>query len=268
MAMGSYVHGYDALANLRLQDQANTLADLLHSDTRYPAGSSVLEAGCGIGAQTVILARNSPNAHFTSIDISRASLQQAAAQVSAAGLSNVTFHEGDILGLAFAPASFDHAFVCFVLEHVAQPVDALRAMRPLVKPGGTITVIEGDHGSTLFHPDDDDARAAVACLVALQRTAGGNANIGRSLYSVVRAAGFQDVQVSPRLVYADDSRPQMVDGFTRRTFTPMVEQIREAAVAAGLIAPDRFDAGIRALLRTTQPDGAFCYTFFKATVRV
>ena len=69
-----YVHGYDPLESTRLQDQATTLLDLLHADTSYPAGSSVLEVGCGVGAQTITLARNSPDAKITSIDVSAASL--------------------------------------------------------------------------------------------------------------------------------------------------------------------------------------------------
>ncbi|MEM6336157.1 MAG: SAM-dependent methyltransferase, partial [Bacteroidota bacterium] len=51
-----YVHGYDPRENERLDDQAGTLVDLLHGDTRYPDGSTVLEAGCGVGSQTVTLA--------------------------------------------------------------------------------------------------------------------------------------------------------------------------------------------------------------------
>ena len=78
-------------------------------------------------------------------------------------------------------------------------------------------------------------------------------------------AGFAEVAVSPRMVYVDASRPQLVDGFTRRTFTAMIEGARDGAVAAGLIEPERFDAGIRDLHRTTEPDGVFTYTFFKAT---
>ncbi|MEQ8204514.1 MAG: SAM-dependent methyltransferase, partial [Smithellaceae bacterium] len=57
----AYVHGYDQRENIRLQDQASTLVELLHSDTTYPAGSRVLEAGCGVGAQTITLAKNSPD---------------------------------------------------------------------------------------------------------------------------------------------------------------------------------------------------------------
>ena len=59
------------------------------------------------------------------------------------------------------------------------------------------------------------------------------------------------------------SRPELVDGFTRKTFTAMIEGVREPALSAGLIAPERFDAGVRDLHRTTEADGVFCYTFFK-----
>ena len=55
-----YVHGYSSKESRRLQDQAQTLTDLLHHDTIYPANSRVLEVGCGVGAQTVILAKNNP----------------------------------------------------------------------------------------------------------------------------------------------------------------------------------------------------------------
>jgi len=65
------------------------------------------------------------------------------------------------------------------------------------------------------------------------------------------------------MVYVDSSRPNLVDGFTRKTFTAMIEGVREEAIAAGLIHPERFDAGIRDLYRTAEADGVFCYTFFK-----
>src|SRR5512141_211000 len=78
-AMTAYVHGYSAREAQRLGDQADTLTDLLHGDTIYAAGSLVLEAGCGIGAQTRILARNSPQARFVSVDRAEESLRRAQA---------------------------------------------------------------------------------------------------------------------------------------------------------------------------------------------
>jgi len=77
-------------------------------------------------------------------------------------------------------------------------------------------------------------------------------------------AGFAEVRVSPRMVYVDGSRPELIDGFTRKTFTAMVEGVREAAIAEGLMDAGAFDAGVRDLYRTAAADGVFCYTFFKA----
>jgi len=257
----SYVHGYDRRANVRLQDQADALVDLLHSDTHYPERSLVLEAGCGVGAQTVTLVRNSPRARFVSIDISPDSLGAARRKVQSA---NVLFQQADVYQLPFARDSFDHVFVCFLLEHLARPLEALEKLKQVLKPGGSITVIEGDHGSTYFHPDSAAAHEAIRCQVELQRASGGNANIGRELYPLLCQARFADVSVSPRMVYVDASRPRLVDGFTRKTFTAMIEGVREAAVRAGMISAARFDEGIRALYRTAEDDGVFCYTFFKA----
>lgn len=260
----SYVHGYHPAENTRLCDQAATLVELLHSDTSYPPGSRVLEAGCGVGAQTVTLAGNSPGAEIISFDLSGTSVGQAMKRTAEAGLKNVRFHRADLFHPPFKPLSFDHVFVCFVLEHLPERVRALRTLKELLRPGGTITVIEGDHGSAYFHPDSGTARAAIQCQVELQRRAGGNANLGRELYPLLLEAGFESVIVSPRMVYADASRPGMVDGFTRKTFTAMIEGVRSNALAAGLLKQEEFDQGIRDLYRTSEPDGVFCYTFFKA----
>ena len=260
---GAYVHGYDARANERLEDQAATLVDLLHHDTAYPAGSSVLEAGCGVGAQTVTLAQHSPEARITSIDISESSLAEARGRAERAGVTNVEFRQADVFELPFEPESFDHVFVCFLLEHLSWPVTALERLRDLLRPGGTITVIEGDHGSAYFHPDSEAAHDAIRCQVELQAAAGGDANIGRRVYPLMTEAGLEGVQVSARMVYVDATRPELVDGFTRKTFTAMIEGTREDALAAGLIAPARFDEGVAALHRAAEADGVFCYTFFK-----
>ena len=259
----TYVHGYHPREHERLQDQAGTLVDLLHSDTEYPGGSMVLEVGCGVGAQTVTLAQRSPGACFKAVDVSADSIAEAARRVDSAGLTNVELRQADIFALPFGAESFDHVFVCFVLEHLSRPVEALGILRDLLRPGGTITVIEGDHGSAYFYPESAAARAAIQCQVTMQRQAGGNALIGRQLYPLMVEAGLDAVRVSPRMVYVDSSRPDLVDGFTRKTFTAMIEGVRDSAIAAGLIEPNHFDAGVRDLHRTTQADGVFCYTFFK-----
>ena len=263
----SYVHGYDDREARRLTDQANTLVELLHADTRYADGATVLEAGCGVGAQTVTLARQSPGARIISIDISEHSVSQARERCTVEGIVNVEVEQGDLFDLRFADHSFDHVFVCFVLEHLPDPVAALRRLLRVLRPGGTITVIEGDHGSTFFHPDSDAAHAAIDCQVALQAANGGNANIGRSLYPLLVEAGATEVVVSPRHVYVDGSRPTWIEGFTKNTFTAMIEGVRDEALGAGFIAADEFNRGIVDLQRTATSDGVFSYMFFKAVAR-
>ena len=259
-----YVHGYDSRENRRLKDQANTLVDLLHSDTSYADGSRILEVGCGVGAQTLTLARNSPNASFLSTDIFEDSLTEARGALVSSGLSNVQFLLADIFNMNLEKQSFDHVFVCHFLEHLSHPDNALAILQDLIKIGGTITVIEGDHGSAYFYPDSDAAKKTIQCQVELQKRTGANANIGRELYSLLKGAGFSSTNVSPRMVYVDSSSPGLVEGFTKNTFIAMIEGVRESSIAAGLIGETTFDEGIRDLYRTTEQDGVFCYTFFKA----
>lgn len=266
--VSDYVHGYTPREAERLVDQATTLTDLLHHDTIYAPGATVLEAGCGVGAQTLTLAANSPEARFTSVDISPDSLALAEQRVLAAGLDNVTFQQADIFDLPFADGSFDRIFVCFVLEHLPNPVEALQALKAKLRPGGSITVIEGDHGSAYFFPDSESARQAIQCLIDLQAAAGGNSLIGRQLYPLLVEAGYRAVSVSPRLVYVDASRPALVEGFTRNTFTAMVEGVGGQAVATAMMDNAQWTQGVADLYRTAEADGTFCYTFFRAVADV
>jgi len=264
MTSTDYVHGYSEREGQRLHDQAQTLGELLHHDSLFPPGSIVLEVGCGVGAQTLILAKNNPQSLFTSIDLSPDSVAAARRAVQGAGLKNVRFQTADIFRLPFGEASFDHVFVCFVLEHLPQPRLALERLNIVLKAKGTLTAIEGDHGSTFFHPHSLVAWQTIQCQIDLQAAAGGNALIGRQLYPLLQSAGFAQVTVSPRFVYVDSSRPAWVEGFTKDTYITMIEGVREGALAAGLIDEATWQKGITALKASAQPGGTFCYTFFKA----
>jgi SAM-dependent methyltransferase len=265
--MTDYVHGYSEQEAMRLKDQADTLARLLYGDLIYPAGATVLEAGCGAGCQTVHLAASNPHTQFVSVDLSPSSLSIAKAALDARGLRNVELRQGDLLHLPDADGRYDHIFVCFVLEHLPDPLAALRALRRVLRPGGALTVIEGDHGSFYCHPETPRARQTVDCLVQLQAQAGGDALIGRRLFPLLREAGFGQAHVEPRMVYVDGSSPELIEGFSRNTFIAMVRGVRQQAVAAGLMSAGDWDAGIAELEQAATPVGSFCYTFFRATAR-
>ena len=131
--MNKYVHGYSDDEANRLNDQADSLADLLHYDSIWDEGSMILEAGCGIGAQTKIVALNNRNSKFVSIDISSESLNQARNIADSNRIENVVFQQANIFELPFGDKYFDHIFLSFVLEHMPNPIQALSKLKRVLK---------------------------------------------------------------------------------------------------------------------------------------
>ncbi|MEL6811106.1 MAG: methyltransferase domain-containing protein [Bacteroidota bacterium] len=261
----SYIHGYSHEESKRLEDQANSIAEILHYDTIWPEGTLVLEVGCGVGAQTRTIAGKNPDCQFISTDISESSLQKARETINSCGLHNVRVETADVYQLPYGDHYFDHVFVCFVLEHLSKPMDALNELQRVLKPKGSLTVIEGDHGSTFFYPDSEAARKTVCAQISLQAESGGNANIGRALYPMLSSSGFKEVTVSPRQVYVDDSRPELLEGFIKNTFTAMIKGISSEVVSKKIMNPNIFQKGVADLYKTAEGGGTFSYTFFKGT---
>jgi ubiquinone/menaquinone biosynthesis C-methylase UbiE len=260
-----YVHGYSSRETLRLREQSLIIAELLHADTRYAAGSCVLEAGCGVGAQTVILAGRSPQADITSIDISENSLREAQALINSQNIKNVRFKQSDIMDLPFQAASFDHVFVCFVLEHLYDPMKALVGLHRVLKPGGSITVIEGDHGSFFWHPETLESLKVWQCLITLQKSLGHDPLIGRRLFPLLSGAGFEVKNVSPRWIYTDNNNPDLRSEGLHKILIPMLQASRTQALEKSLIDAETWDRGISDLSRAAESrEGTFFYTWFKA----
>lgn len=260
-----YVHGYSDREAKRLIDQATTVSAYLHYDSIWDKGSKILEVGCGVGAQTEIIASKNPESKIISIDISEKSIKKAKLEMRKLGIENVEFRVQDVRDMEEEKTDlYDHVFVCFVLEHVVNPVDILKRIKKLMKPNGTITIIEGDHGSTLFYPENIYSKKLVKSQVELQEKRGGNANIGRELYCLLEKSGYRNVDVSPRQIYVDNSKPKLVEGFIKNTFTAMIQGMSTEIISEGILSKEELEMGINGLLRTTEKDGMFSYTFFKA----
>ena len=211
-------------------------------------------SGIGVGAQTLELATRSPGASFVSVDISLTSLAETRRVIDTADLTNVELRQADILDLPFAPESFDHVFVCFVLEHLADPVRALVSLRRL-PPSRNDHRHRGRSRIGLLSPRQLVGTSGHP-LSGRAPAPGGWECVDRPpALPLLAETGFEGIAVSPRLVYVDSSRPLLVDAFTRKTFTAMIEAVRDDAIAAGLMDAASFDAGIQALHRTTRPDG-------------
>lgn len=264
----AYVHGYGEREAQRLMDQAESVSDLIHHDTEFPPDSRILEVACGVGAQTVAMAQRLPACRFVSFDKIPQSVGLAAERVRTAGLQEVHLLTADLFEAPFKPESFDVLFVSYLLEHLPDPLAALISLKTLLRPGGTVLVVEGDHGSCYFHPDTPEAIRAWKCLIEVQAGLGCDSEIGRRLHPLLQSAGFENVRVSPRMVYADKNRPLMQHQFVLQTIVPMVEGIRTEALAKSLMPPIEWEKGVSDLRETgLSSKGTFCYTFFKASAK-
>jgi ubiquinone/menaquinone biosynthesis C-methylase UbiE len=159
-------------------------------------GMRVLDVGCGPGTITVGLAAVVAPGEVVGIDRESRSLEQARALAADHGALNVRFEPADLHALPFPDATYDAAFLHAVLEHVPDPVSALRAVGRVVRPGGVVGVRSPDITVHCLHPPEPILEASLTLFARFRERIGGHADVGRALRSVMRAAGLRDVAMT------------------------------------------------------------------------
>ena len=163
--MTAYVHGYGTPEQQRLVEQAEHWRHRLICDgTRLEEGTRLLEVGCGVGAVLAVLGQEYPGVRLSGVDIEPKQLEFARAHLARAGVE-ATVTEGDALALPFDDESFDHVWMMWFLEHLADPPEALREARRVLVPGGAITAIEVDYGTCRAQPSTPAIEALFDAMV-------------------------------------------------------------------------------------------------------
>jgi ubiquinone/menaquinone biosynthesis C-methylase UbiE len=201
-----YTPGYSANASaFMVRRRAETHAAFLLPHLR--PGQALLDCGCGPGTITLDLAQHVAPGLVTGIDRSDDQIARARDAATALGRANVDFRTANVYDLPFPAASFDVVFSHALLEHLAEPVRALAAMRRVLRPGGIIGVCSPDWGGFLVAPTSPALEAAISFYCQLQTANGGNVQAGRHLGQWLQAAGFTQVQMQARYeCYADRSQ--------------------------------------------------------------
>jgi ubiquinone/menaquinone biosynthesis C-methylase UbiE len=149
---------------------------------------SILDVGCGPGSITIDLARKVPQGHVVGVEYVSDPLDGARSLASSEGVTNVKFDVGDIHDLPFPENTFDVVHAHQVLQHIADPVQAFKEMRRVVKQGGIVAVQE-TVDSTIY--PNSERLAAWSDLQDRMRQAKGNSlNAGMQLHAWARKAGF------------------------------------------------------------------------------
>ncbi|HZS15320.1 MAG TPA: methyltransferase domain-containing protein [Candidatus Dormibacteraeota bacterium] len=190
-----YTHGHheSVLRSHTWRTAANSCAYLL---PRLQAGMDLLDAGCGPGTITLDLARIVAPGRVLGVDASADIVAQADALRESSGAGNVEFRCGDVYGLDVDDASFDAVHAHQLLQHLTDPVAALREMRRVLRDGGVLGVRDGDYAAFAWAPRDPLLDRWLELYHAVTRRNGSEADAGRYLLGWVQAAGFRDAVAS------------------------------------------------------------------------
>lgn len=188
----TYTHGHheSVLRSHQRRTAEDSAAYLLPHLKR---GLSVLDIGCGPGTITADLAALVAPGSVTAVDQSADVLGVARAEVAQRGLSNVAFSTADVHRLDFPDDTFDVVHAHQVLQHVADPVGALREMKRVCAPGGVVAARDADYAGFIWFPQLPALDLWRELYESAARANGGEPNAGRRLLSWAQRAGFTDV---------------------------------------------------------------------------
>jgi ubiquinone/menaquinone biosynthesis C-methylase UbiE len=259
--MTGYVHGSGTPEQERLVEQAEHWRHRLISDgTRLEPGTRLLEVGCGVGAVLAVLGQEFPGVELVGVDIEPKQLAFARGHLERAGVE-ATLLEADATALPFEDESFDHVWMMWFLEHVADPLAVLREARRVLDPGGAITAIEVDYSTCRAEPSTPAIEALFRTMVK-GMAASGWSDAGTRLPGWLREAGFREIEEGERPVwwqgedlagqsrYAADVMESAFDALTQ------LPGVAEADLRAGL-------ADLRGL--ADQPGAGLGWVMHKST---
>jgi SAM-dependent methyltransferase len=187
----TYTHGHheSVLRSHKWRTVENSAA---YVAPHLASGTSVLDVGCGPGTITIDIAQRVAPGKVIGIDASADVIDDARA--ASRDVKNVEFRVGDIYALDLGGATFDVVHAHQLLQHLPDPVGALRAMRRVCTPGGVVAARDGDYGAYCWYPADPTLDRWLALYRTIARHNGGEPDAGRCLYAWAHEAGFDTVE--------------------------------------------------------------------------
>lgn len=261
-----YTHGHheSVLRSHTWRTAENSAAYLLPHLT---AGMSLLDVGAGPGTITVDLARLLSPGRVVGLDASEEVTEKATRHAADEGVETVEFVVGDAYALPFGDDTFDVVHAHQVLQHLADPVAALREFRRVVKPGGIVAARDVDYGATVFSPELPGLVAWLDLYHEVARSNAGDPDAGRSLKAWAMAAGFTEVETTASLwCFASDEEREWwgsswADRATESAFG-------SRALEIGAATPDDLQAIRSAWLEWADaPTGVFAFPHFEVIAR-
>lgn len=261
-----YLHGYSPVEQERLRRQAEFAEHTVYRNVDLSEVSHLLEVGCGVGAQTSILLRRFPKIKITGIDLNEQQL--AAAQNSLEQLplakGRYSIQKMDAQNMDFTAHTFDGAFLCWILEHVPDPLQILNEVRRVLRPGGVVYITEVINSSFFLDPYSPNLWKYWMAFNDYQYDGAGDPFVGAKLGNLLSAVGFQKIKTEVISWHLDNRQPEK----RRKIIEYWAELLMSASdqlVKAGYVTQEVVDAGMLELKKAQKnPNAVFLYSFMQA----
>lgn len=258
--MSDYIHGYNETEFERLQHQAEFLAPFIYEKLDFNQSQYILEPGCGVGAQTKILAEKNPKAQIIAFDREATAIEKANAWLANENdLKNqIQFFHADAekLKLEFENY-FDTCYICWVLEHVSNPVEFLESIKPLMKTSGKLMLTEVQNDSLQLSPNCPKTMIFWEALCTHQLKTGGDPNVGLKCTDFLKQAGYRAIEQIPYVNRVDFSKPNEFKAILEY-WTNLMRSV------SPFLSADLWE-GVEEEMQelASNPNGSFSYTFIQ-----
>jgi len=265
-----YLHGFTPEEQDRLYRQARFVEHRVHDRLPFWRSRNLLEIGCGVGAQTEILLRHFPELHITGVDASEANLKVAAERLEQVPWAKGRFslRHADAGCLPDAEDTYDSAFLCWVLEHVADPALVLSEARRVLRPGSPIACTEVQNATFFLQPYSPHTLAYWTAFNDHQLELGGDPFVGAKLGNLLQRVGFTDIQIKVKTIHLDNRAPGERAEFLAY-WTDLLLSGASGLLDAGQVSIETVE-GMKSELALVgrDPDAVFFYSFVQARARV
>ncbi len=265
-----YIHGFTKTEQDRLFQQARVHEDIIFSNIDYKKCESIIEVGCGVGAQTKILLERFPHLKIQCIDASEEQIGRAKMaledhiKAGQAQPGQVQIQKADALHLPFEENTYDGAFLCWILEHVQEPIEILREVKRVLKPGGIIYCNEVFNSTFYVHPYAPATLKYWFEFNDYQWSLKGDPFVGGKLANYLMAAGYQNITTKVLTHQYDNRMPKkravFIDYWTQLLLSGAPGLIQAGRVTAEIV--EEMKEEFQKLKRS--PDSVIFYSWILA----
>lgn len=269
MSDEKYLHGFSKDEQERLRRQSRFWEPYIFPHVDLYHCQNVLEVGCGVGAQTEILLRRFPESRIEGIDFSEKQIETAQKNLKDLKLfkNRYRLQQMDATNMDFESSYFDGAYLCWVLEHIKEPMRVLSEVRRTLRPGGVLFVTEVMNSSFFLEPYSPNVWKYWMAFNDFQYDHAGDPFIGAKLGNFLTAVGFRDVQTQVITAHLDNRFPGKRRDFIA-FWTDLLLSAQKHLLEHNYVTQEVVNECRKELdLVSKDPNAVFMYSFMHAQAR-